>query len=89
VSSATPLNRHTFIEYKPCDLSANISKVLYCECHVTESKYVIGRGCDWNDISVVEVTGLVRLPVDGFHISLNDYKSSNVATKKRFPQNRD
>jgi hypothetical protein len=75
-----PLIRDAFVEYKPCYLSADVFEVLYCESDIAESEYVIGQGCDCSDISVVGVAGWVGLPIDGFHISINDF--SNIFLKR-------
>jgi hypothetical protein len=60
-----PSNRDTSVQYKPCDLSADICKVVCRECHVAESKYVVSQGRDRSNISVAIVTELVGLPIDG------------------------
>jgi hypothetical protein len=75
------------VQYERCDFTVDIYEVIYCESHVIEGKYMI----DWGrDYSVVRVTGLVELPVDGLHISiLNYYYALNMITDKVFFQIRD
>jgi hypothetical protein len=68
-----PLIRDAFMQYEPCDMFIDICKVLRCEADVAESKYVVMRGCDCSDIFAMGVTELVKLPVDRFHINLNNY----------------
>jgi hypothetical protein len=48
---------------------------------------VVVRECDRTDISAMRITRIVELPVDGFHISLNDYNAINVSADKIFVQN--
>jgi hypothetical protein len=76
--------RYAFFQYEPFDLSANIFEVLFRDWNVAESKYVIDGGCYHSDISDVRVTRPVRLPIDGFHIDINDYNIANVITDKVF-----
>jgi hypothetical protein len=82
-----PFFRFTFIQHEPCNMYADVCEVVCCECHITQSKYVISWICDHSDISVVGIKGLIRLLIDGFHMNVNDYNDVNVIFYKIFIRN--
>jgi hypothetical protein len=43
---------------------------------------------DHSDISAVRFIGLLELPVNGFHISVNNYNATNIVNDKVFIQNK-